>query len=216
MPVDIPAQLVTSGEGVPRVCVRHGEDQTATRKVVFRSRTPGWVYPLVLLGVLTVVIVAAAVQKRVTARSWPLCDRCRATGRKRVLVGLGLAVLSVLMLVVLVNVVPAGSRYSAVIGVGTILLLAVGLGIASRASSAVLAVGETTRDGSAVRFDPAHPRFAEQAVAAQEWAVRPWAARQGYVPAGQPPGGAPPQPAGPHEQDAALRAQWGPEGGTRY
>lgn len=228
MTVGIPAQLVTSGAGVPRVCARHGEPAVVTKRVQFRSYTPGWVYLLVVLGVLLALIVAAAVQKRVKAPAWPFCARCRASRVKRLLVGSGTVLLAVLVTVVFGTVSPHGSRYGGVLTLGVILLVVVGLGIASRASASVIALGHVSKDGSTVEIGRAHPRFAEEAAAAQQWAVQQWAAQQGYVPAGQapqayapgqvPPGDAPQaqRPVPMPQHDAALREQWGPDGPTRF
>lgn len=67
MAVAIPAPLVVSDQGLPRVCVRHGEPADRHKRVLFRSKTPGWTYLLIVLGVIVFAIVAAVMQKRVKA-----------------------------------------------------------------------------------------------------------------------------------------------------
>ena len=79
----LPAQMVTTGWGIPPVCVRHGRPATTTRKIRFASRTPWWAYLTLLAGLLVALIVILVVQKRVTAPAWPVCDECRRLRRSR-------------------------------------------------------------------------------------------------------------------------------------
>jgi hypothetical protein len=49
--------LHAAGQGVPDVCVRHGEPAVEHRKVRIFSRAPAWSYLLIFAGVLVFVIV---------------------------------------------------------------------------------------------------------------------------------------------------------------
>jgi len=77
MRVVLSADWVYAGYGVPRVCARHGEPAAGVN-TVFRSRTPGWAYLLLALGVLPYVIAVYATRKTILAPSWPFCARCKA------------------------------------------------------------------------------------------------------------------------------------------
>jgi hypothetical protein len=79
----LPAQMVTTGWGIPPVCVRHGRPATTTRRIRFASRTPWWAYLLLLVSLLIALIVMLVVQKRLTAPAWPVCDECRRLRRVR-------------------------------------------------------------------------------------------------------------------------------------
>src|SRR5262249_22509319 len=77
---------VFAGYGVPRVCARHGEPAVGV-KTLFRSRTPGWAYALLALGVLPFLIAVHATRKSMLAPSWPFCARCKALRTRNLVLG---------------------------------------------------------------------------------------------------------------------------------
>lgn len=180
MGLDIPAPLVSAGQAVPQVCVRHGEPATRHRKVVFRSYIPAWTYLLILIGLLPFLIVAAVLQKRVKAPAWPFCARCSRLRTIRLLAGLAVAVLSIAAVPALAPVLGDDSPYGPQIALVFVLVLIAGLGIASSAASSAIAAGYASHDGSSVKFRRPHPRFADQVAALQQQAVPQQAVPQGY------------------------------------
>jgi hypothetical protein len=92
MRVVLSADWVLAGYGVPRVCARHGEPAAGV-KTVFRSRTPGWAYALLPLGVVPYFIAVHATGKTMLAPAWPFCVRCKALRTRNLVLGLsGIAV----------------------------------------------------------------------------------------------------------------------------
>lgn len=77
MRVVLSADWALAGYGVPRVCARHGEPGVGTR-TVFQSRTPGWAYVLLPLGLLPYFIAVHATRRTILAPAWPFCARCKA------------------------------------------------------------------------------------------------------------------------------------------
>jgi hypothetical protein len=95
----IPAEWYRVG-CLPPVCARHGRPATRRLKRTFYTRTPTWVYLLIVISVLVAAIVALAVRKSAPG-SLPGCDQCVAERRRFVwsavggwLLGLGLLVLA--------------------------------------------------------------------------------------------------------------------------
>jgi Protein of unknown function (DUF2510) len=78
--VYLPAPMIEWGD-LPCVCVRHGRPavQMPTAKVY--SRSPIWVYPIMLLTLLAGLIVALAIRVTV-AGMWPACEKCVANHRR--------------------------------------------------------------------------------------------------------------------------------------
>lgn len=183
MTLDLPARAVTAG-AVPEVCARHGQPAARRRKTVFRSHTPRWVYILLLFGVLPFAIVAAALQKRVKAPTWPFCADCGRLRTRRLLIGIGLVVLAVAAVVAVSALMPPNDSSAGPIVLVFVLLLIAGLGIASTASSAPIASGYVSNDGNTVHVRRAHQRFAEQVAALLPGPVPP--PYQSYPPAGSP------------------------------
>ncbi|MEH0841715.1 hypothetical protein V6U81_04875 [Micromonospora sp. CPCC 205711] len=220
MTADLPAPAVTAGGGVPQVCARHGEPAIRHQKVLFRSRTPGWVYILLPFGVLVFAIVAAVLQKRVKAAAWPFCAECARLRTRRLLIGLGVVALAILGVVVVAVAVPQGSDAAGMIVVLFVFALLVGLGFVAASGWGGIASGHVSADGALLQVRKPHPRFAEQAEAIriaveQHWAAQRWQQAQALgnpataqwqqpVPPQtqwqQPPepAGAPPQP--PYQQ----------------
>jgi hypothetical protein len=180
MAVGIPVPLVSAG-GVPQVCARHGERAAQHKRVLFRSHTPRWAYLLILFGLLPFAIVAAALQKRVTAPAWPFCARCAKLRNGRLLTGIGVMALAILAILVLAAVVPKGSSYAGPIVLMLVVLLIVGLAIARKSARTAIVSGYVSRDGSTVQIRRPHPRFAEQVVAAQQHFPEPQHGQQQYA-----------------------------------
>jgi hypothetical protein len=178
MTVAIPAQLVVSGQGMPRVCVRHGEPADRHKRVVFRSRPPSWTYLLIVLGVILFAIVATVLQKRVKAPAWPFCPRCAALRTRRLLVGVGLMVLGVVAVLVLSGTLPPGSTYGPLVVLAFVVMLLVGLFFIAQSGWAAIASAITSRDGAAVEIRRAAERFVQEAEPARQWALQQQAAQE--------------------------------------
>jgi MFS family permease len=178
MAVAIPAPLVVSGQGLPRVCVRHGEPADRHKRVLFRSKTPGWTYLLVILGVIVFAIVAAVLQKRVKAPAWPFCPRCADLRTRRLLIGIGLVVLSVVAVVVLAGALPADSSYGPLAVVAFVVLLFAGLIFIALAGWAAIASAFASRDGTAVEVRRPAARYVAEAAPAQQWELQQRAAHE--------------------------------------
>jgi hypothetical protein len=204
MTVDLPAQAVTAG-AVPEVCARHGQPATRRRKTVFRSYTPKWVYILLLFGVLPFAIVAAVLQKRVKAPTWPFCADCGRLRTRRLFIGVGLVVLAVVGAVALSALMAPNDSTAGSIVLVFVLLLIAGLGVASTAANGPIASGYVSNDGSTVHVRRAHDRFAEQVAALQPGPVpQPHQAYPPYPQAGQPQ--YPPYPAAAPQYGPATQA----------
>ncbi|MGW5667369.1 hypothetical protein [Micromonospora sp. NPDC003776] len=189
MTVDLPAHAVTAG-AVPEICARHGQPATRKRKTVFRSYTPKWAYILLLFGVLPFAIVAAVLQKRVKAPTWPFCADCGRLRTRRLLTGTGLVLLAVVGAVALSALMPSNDASAGPIVLVFVLLVIAGLGVASTASSGSIASGYVSNDGNTLHVRRAHQRFAEQVTAlAPSPGAQP---NQGYQP--HPPAGSPQYP----------------------
>jgi len=78
--VRVPATWFAQGY-LPRVCARHGQPSSATRKRKFYSQTPPWLYLLLLGSVLLFLIVVLATRKTVEG-SLPECARCSSERRR--------------------------------------------------------------------------------------------------------------------------------------
>jgi hypothetical protein len=92
--------MVESGAAPRAVCSRHGLPAAATRRVKLYSRSPWWVWLLMLAGWLVALIVAVALRKIVAAPAWPFCDRCEDRRRAAVLgvvVTLGVSAVSLFL-----------------------------------------------------------------------------------------------------------------------
>jgi hypothetical protein len=60
---------------LPRICPRHGVPATGRRRHQFTSKTPAWVWLLIVVAWLIAVIVAAAIAKHERAQM-PTCGQC--------------------------------------------------------------------------------------------------------------------------------------------
>ncbi|MGX6602375.1 hypothetical protein ACWKSP_09610 [Micromonosporaceae bacterium Da 78-11] len=168
--VVIPAHFVSAGWHTPTVCARHGETAVEQRRVTFRSLVPGWIALFILIPLL-IVVVAFAVQRRVTSPAWPFCSRCnrmRAWGR-------GFA-LGMLALAVAFEVFPfiagrngASDGHVAIFLIGQILLL-LGLLAFVRSSLGRIANGYVAANPSYLEFRKPHPEFVREVAVAKETA----------------------------------------------
>jgi hypothetical protein len=79
--VTVPGYAISSG-AVQQLglCPRHGRPATAVRKEKFGSKTPSWVYLLILVALLLAAIIAEVIRKRVEGPV-PICDQCAADKR---------------------------------------------------------------------------------------------------------------------------------------
>jgi hypothetical protein len=75
----VPALWIEHGT-LPRRCARHDSLATHHSKRAFYTRTPGWVYPIALAGLLLAAIIASAIRETVKG-VLPGCPRCRADRR---------------------------------------------------------------------------------------------------------------------------------------
>ncbi|WP_200209543.1 hypothetical protein [Micromonospora coerulea] len=173
MTVDLPAPAVAAGAAT-QVCVRHGQPATRQKKVIFRSYTPKWAYLLILIGVLPFAIVAAALQKRVKAPSWPFCQDCGRLRTRRFLIGVGLLALAIVGAVAASVLLPANDSTGGPIVLVFVLMVIAGLGVASTAAYGPIASGYVSNDGNTVHIRRAHERFAEQAAAIRAGAPQPY------------------------------------------
>ncbi|MDG4820796.1 hypothetical protein O7635_02880 [Asanoa sp. WMMD1127] len=174
----IPAQLAASGQGMPRVCARHGQPADRHRSVVFRSKPPAWTYLLIVVGVILFAIVATVLQKRVKAPAWPFCRQCAALRTRRMLIGAGLIVLSVVAVIGLSVALPPSSSYGPFVVVAFVALLLAGLFFIAQSGWAVIASAVASRDGAAVEVNRPAPRFLQETEPARRWALGQRAAQE--------------------------------------
>jgi hypothetical protein len=116
------------------------------------------------------------------------CPRCAALRTRRLLIGIGLVVLSVVAVLVLAGTLPADSSYGSLAVVAFVALLLAGLIFIAQAGWAAIASAFASRNGAAVEVRRPAARFVEEAALAQQWelqqraaheqAARQWAARQ--------------------------------------
>ncbi|MET7400289.1 hypothetical protein ABZS66_43065 [Dactylosporangium sp. NPDC005572] len=154
--VTIPAGQVAAGH-LPPVCARHGEQATATKKVNLISKPPAWAAVLIIAGVLPYLIVVMALRKTVKAPAWPWCAKCTGQRTRNLLIGLGLIVLSLILLVVFA----AAQSDAAALGMllAFIAFLA-GIIVATRSSTQAISGAFVSKDGNLVEIPKADERFA--------------------------------------------------------
>ena len=174
MQILLPASLVSSGEGIPTICSRHGRESTTASKCRFVSRPPRWTAVLLLAGALPYLIVVTALRKTVLAPYWPLCGAC--TQRKRSLLFGGLATLAGAVMLFVLGIflafrITTTDEYgyttttSSMAGFGLFLLflsfIAFITGLVTTSMSTMMAVagGAVTADGMFIEFRNAAPSF---------------------------------------------------------
>jgi hypothetical protein len=79
--VFLPAGMVEWGH-LPCVCVKHGRIAVQMPATKVYSKTPIWVIPLIIFGLLIGLIVALAMRVTVTGM-WPVCGECVASRKRR-------------------------------------------------------------------------------------------------------------------------------------
>jgi len=153
----LPADMVSTGYGMPAVCPRHGRAGGATRptKLSIYSRPPIWVYLLILLSLLIAVIVLIALRKTVKTSSWPACDTCRQV-RRRNLTGMRACLLGWIPLTALGLAVDS----SGMLGIALLFALPlVGFVLGTLGSWGSIVKAKVTADGGSVELPTPHPDF---------------------------------------------------------
>jgi len=111
---------------------------------------------------------------------------------RRLLIGIGLVVLSVVAVTVLAGTLPAGSSYGPLAVVAFVVLLLAGLIFIALAGWPTIASAFASRDGTAVEVRRPAARFVEEAAPAQQWVLQQRAmqeqAAQQWAVQHQPPG----------------------------
>jgi hypothetical protein len=104
--VAVPAAWIAQGT-LPPCCARHGGPATHQAKRRFDTKTPSWVLLLVLVALLVAAVVALVLRKSVEGQL-PGCDQCARDQRRFKLTVLGAWVADVVVLVLAVQIGPAG------------------------------------------------------------------------------------------------------------
>jgi hypothetical protein len=163
--VEIPAFRASTGEGLPEVCVRHGEPASQYWTGTVVSRIPWWAFLLIPFGGIFFAIVVRNTRREVGVRSWPFCARClkaRNLGRIVGFAMLGAGVLAFVP-VLLRDDSPSGADPVGMLAVaGIVVALAGGL-VAARSTLQIAARAEASRDGNAVVVRRPHERFVARA-----------------------------------------------------
>jgi hypothetical protein len=169
--VIVPSAFVSTGWGIPAICVRHGRPEAERRAVTFRSLVSGWAFLL-----FPAMIVALATLRQVRSPGWPFCPRCRRIHvlRNAVRYGLfGLAVLATVLGFLMIETEHAAMRT----GLLVIVLLALATYSIPKTSRSRVAGGYVAANGATVEFRKPHPDFVT-AVAAAKQAAADYHARQ--------------------------------------
>jgi len=152
----LPAHMVTSGWGIPPLCVRDGRPAPAGRRITFVSKTPAWVYVFILLGLGIALLVMLVVRKRIKAPAWPVCADCLRLRRRRIMACWLLLVGGPVLAAVLANMVGSGDGKD--VAFGLILLLGfaccplAGIVVGSQASLAWMFKASVDPTGASVNF----------------------------------------------------------------
>ncbi|MEV6631858.1 hypothetical protein AB0M54_14010 [Actinoplanes sp. NPDC051470] len=169
--VVVPAPIVASGHGVPRVCCRHGEPATEHHDLTFRSRVPFWLLLLTLFIGLPALIIAVLIQRKVPTPAWPFCPRCvrSLTVRRIVIVAVFVTLLLCAALSVIGWVSTRDERPGAFVAgfVFSVLLLIFAVQGITLATPSRVANGYVAENGMTVEFRNPDPDFLRQIVAAK-------------------------------------------------
>jgi hypothetical protein len=174
MRVVLLADWVLAGHGVPQVCARHGEPAAGV-KTQFRTRTPGWAYALIVLGVVPYFIAVYATRKTIFAPSWPFCAQCKALRTRNLVLGLSGMAVGIALFCAMGAVASAdfvGARAVAYLLV--ILSLAAfiaGVVVTGRAAPGALAQAWVREDGEWLDVWSPNPKFAAQVAMVHPQAV---------------------------------------------
>lgn len=151
----IPAPSIAAGLA-PTVCAPHHRSGR-TQRISFQSRTPGWVWVTLLIGVLWALIIAAVLRKTVVAPAWPVCDQCRKERRQNLL-GVWLSLAAWIPAFAIAAYVPTNSPDAVLIVVWIVAImgpLVSAVWFGERASLVRRIGAEVSSDGFTVSF-PAH------------------------------------------------------------
>jgi hypothetical protein len=170
--VQIPAQWVSAGHGVPDLCVKHGLPPTQRRKLRLISKPPGWALPLVVFGAIIYLIVVMAVRKTVVAPAWPFCDECKQQRSRSLLIGGGLLVLSVVVFIGSAGVIDSNSGVGGLGMMLSFVLFLVAVILMARANWVNTSRAIVSRDGQWVEVNAGEP-FTRAALALQAQAGAP-------------------------------------------
>ncbi|OLE25584.1 MAG: hypothetical protein AUG44_15615 [Actinobacteria bacterium 13_1_20CM_3_71_11] len=173
--VNIPAQWVAAGYGVPDICARHGLPATRRLRLRLISRPPGWALPLLIIGVVIYWIVVAALRQTVIAPAWPFCHECEQArkGLRRV----GLTLVGLMLLSFVGGIVVIGPLHNEAGGPAFLLGLLLALAaiiVYGRANWVVASRARVSGDGQWVPvdgcagFDAAAQAIQQAAYAAQQ------------------------------------------------
>lgn len=174
MRVVLPAQWVFAGYAVPQVCARHGEPAAGV-KTRFRSRTPGWAYALLALGVVPYLIAVAATRTTIVAPSWPFCAQCKALRTRNLILGLSGIVVGIALFCAMGAV--AGADFAAARALAYLLVmlalaaLIAGVVVTGRAAPGALAQAWVREDGAWLDVWSPNPKFAAQVAMVHPQAV---------------------------------------------
>ncbi|MFI6129518.1 hypothetical protein [Micromonospora sp. NPDC051141] len=159
MPTTVPVAALRQPGGAPSLCVRHGTAATRRKSVLFRSAPPTWSFLLILLGVLPFAIVATIMQKRVTVPNWPFCRACTRLRLRRLLGGIGVALLGFIAVIGFSAAMPPSSNLTAVVVLLSFAGLLAGVAFASTGGWATIAAAKPTSDGTDLHLRKAHQQF---------------------------------------------------------
>ncbi len=178
----LPAELVHSGADLPPVCTRHGQPAVLRRRAAFQSRTPGWTYALLLVGVLPFAIVSMALRKQLACPAWPLCAQCSEKIKITKRISLGLIVATFAALAGAIALAGHSSTSVALLLLLAFMLFVASLVAFTLAGPGWIARAEVTRDGSALRLREVSPGFvaALPATPPPTWAPTPDSPPQGW------------------------------------
>ncbi|WBB75614.1 hypothetical protein O7602_08960 [Micromonospora sp. WMMD1128] len=156
MPTTVPVAALRQPGGAPSACVRHAAPATRRKSVLFRSTPPTWSFLLILLGVLPFAIVATITQKRITMPNWPFCHACKRLRLRRLLDGIGVALLGFIAVISFSATMPPSSNLTAVVVTLSFAGLLAGVAFASTSGWATIAAAKLSSDGTSLRLRTAH------------------------------------------------------------
>ena len=148
--INVPAGWVAAGT-LPPCCARHGKPATHWQKRSFHTKTPLWVFALLIIAALVALIVALVLRRTVEGRL-PACDDCRRDRRRFVWSVVGAWVFDVVALGVLAQLGTAGFLVW--------LLLTVGVLVFSFSADRFRVAGRVSKDTHWVELRGVHTSFA--------------------------------------------------------
>ena len=148
--INVPAGWVAAGT-LPPCCARHGKPATQWQKRSFYTKTPGWVFALLLIAVLIALIVSLVLRRTVEGRL-PACDDCRADRRRFVWSVVGAWVFDIVAIGLLAHHGAAALLLW--------LLLTVGVLVFSFSADRFRVAGRVSKDLHWVELRGVHPSFA--------------------------------------------------------